>query len=89
MGLDIPKFPVYKNAATISAYSNIRDIKQDKRDGEYNLSCLSNITHENLYVEVIYLELKSDEPFVDSWAVLYLELKRKLTEKGIEFTDVL
>ena len=89
MGLDIPKFPVYKNAATISAYSNIRDIKQDKIDGEYTLFCLANITHEDLHIDVMYLKVKSDEPFVNSWAVLYLELKRKLTEKGIEFTDVL
>jgi hypothetical protein len=88
MGLDIPKFPVYNGGATVACYSNIRDIKQDKRDGKYTLSCLAHITHEDLHVEVMYLEVKSDEPFVDTWAVLYLELKRKLTEKGIEFTDV-
>ena len=88
MGLTIPNYPVYNNATTVSGYSNIRNIRQDKREGKYILNGIANISTNSVHIDVLYLELQSDEIFVDAWAVLYNELKQKLTAKGIEFTDI-
>ena len=87
MGLAIPKYPVYNNATTVIGYSNIRNIRQDKRGGKYILSGMGNISANSIHIEALYLELTSDEIFGDVWAGLYGELKKQLTEKGIEFTD--
>ena len=87
MGLAIPKYPVYNNATTVNSYSNIRNIRQDKREGKYILSGIANISTNSVHIETLYLELTSDEIFVDAWVMLYTELKKQLTEKGIEFVD--
>tara|TARA_R110000822_G_scaffold39691_1_gene108792 strand:+ start:189 stop:455 length:267 start_codon:yes stop_codon:yes gene_type:complete len=87
MGLAIPKYPVYNNATTVNGYSNIRNIRQDKREGKYILNGIANISTNSVHIETLYLELKSDEIFVDAWVMLYNELKKQLTEKGIEFID--
>ncbi len=88
MGLDIPVFPVYKNSANVVAYSNIRGITQDKSRDKYILSGVGNISTNSVLVESIFIEVKSDEPFLNVWEPLYESLKEKLTKRDIEFTNV-
>ena len=88
MGVEMPEYPVYNGAATIPCYANIRDINQNKVEGQYTLEGLAHFTTSDLNVEVLYLSLKSDSVFLNDWVDLYTELKRELTARGIAFTDV-
>jgi hypothetical protein len=87
MGLSITEYPVYKNAANVNAYTNIRDIQQNKENGVFTLSGLAKFTTNNVYVDCYHLQISSPTVFSDSWEALYIELKRKLTEKSIVHAD--
>jgi hypothetical protein len=87
MGLTISEYPVYKNAATVNAYVNIRDITQNKENDIFSLNGFAKISTNNINIDSLYIRLTSTEVFINSWDSLYVELKRTLTEKGLVFVD--
>jgi hypothetical protein len=87
MGLTIAEYPVYNNAATVPAYTNIRDIQQTKENDVFILSGLAKFTTDTVFVSATHIRMTSATVFSDSWSSLYTELKRLLTEKSIVHTD--
>jgi hypothetical protein len=87
MGLSIAEYPVYKNAATVVAYTNIRDIQENKENNKFILSGFARFTTSDVFVDAIHIRLTSDTVFSNSWSCLYTELKRVLTEKSIVHVD--
>jgi hypothetical protein len=87
MGLTITEYPIYDNSASVEAYSNIRDITQNKVNDVFTLNGFASFYTGDNYINSIYLNLKSSTNFTDSWNSLYTELKRILDEKSISSSD--
>jgi hypothetical protein len=87
MGLTIPLYPVYTNAATVNAYVNIRDIQQNKENNKFILTGFAKFSTNDVFVSATHIQLTSNTVFSENWETLYNELKRILDEKSIAYVD--
>lgn len=98
MGLTLNSYTVMDSLVSINnAYLNIRDIRTTKDiiniNGEkiiYNFEFIYNISKDtkNLYRDKIVKT--SETPYSENlWELAYKNIKEELTNKKIEFSDVL
>lgn len=98
MGLTLNSYTVMDSLVSINnAYLNIRDIRTTKDiiniNGEkiiYNFEFIYNISKDNKYLDRDKIVKTSETPYSENlWELAYKNIKEELTNKKIEFSDVL
>lgn len=98
MGLTLNSYTVMDSLVSINnAYLNIRDIRTTKDiiniNGEkiiYNFEFIYNISKDNKYLNRDKIVKTSETPYSENlWELAYKNIKEELTNKKIEFSDVL
>ena len=96
MGLTVTSLPIMNGIVTVdNVYVNIRDIRTTKQNinnnaNPYELEFFYFVVKDNNNIEGKLIKKTSTEPYVGNlWDLAYIALKEKLTEKNLEFSDVL
>ena len=92
MGLTATGYKIHGDKVTLdSVYINVRDLSTNKEtliNTEYVFSFSCYVLLDNIRVDIIRINSKQTEPFVENlWEKAYTLLKDKLTEKSISFSD--
>ena len=87
MGLIIENYPLFNGVEVPNLYCNIRDVNSSKENGMYILEYTMFLYKEDSIIKSVIYRQEQQTTFNTVWVDAYVNLKGKLDDANIIYSD--